>query len=171
MKIEQANNIATHYFRSRNPIYWDGQGERPSSVNSEAWAWPMTNNVRLVITLTVCDGKWCHLCKLINVVTGDVLKSFTSKNTVSIQELVGSIMQLCSDYSVIDFPITGSFISKRRVQWNFCIYHDLTVEQYHSKVVFKASGGYKMGPDVYAPSVTKECAAYIKQRYGLEIRY
>lgn len=69
----------------------------------------------------------------------------------------------------MNFPIYGSFLSKRGVAWKFCVYSDLSVEQYHSTIV-RAPGGYKTGNDVFSPKVTKECAEHIKNKYGITVK-
>lgn len=68
-----------------------------------------------------------------------------------------------------NFPIYGCFTSKRGMFWNYKIYEDLTVEQWH-KSCKKCAGGYRSGKDIYSPKVTKECAEYIKNKHGLEIK-
>ena len=69
----------------------------------------------------------------------------------------------------MDFPICGSFISKRGVGWKFRIYSDLSVEQYHSSVV-RCNGGYKTGRDIFSPKVTNECAKFIEDHYGIIVK-
>lgn len=69
----------------------------------------------------------------------------------------------------ISFPICGCFTSKRGTTWNYKIYKDLTVEQWHTTYK-KCAGGYRSGKDIYSPKVTKECAEYIKNKHGLEVK-
>jgi len=69
-----------------------------------------------------------------------------------------------------NFPIYGCFTSKRGTFWNYKIYEDLTVEQWHQSFK-KCAGGYRSSKDIYSPKVTVECAEYIKNRHGLEVKY
>lgn len=70
----------------------------------------------------------------------------------------------------MQFPIQGSFSSKRGIHWNFRIYSDLSVEQYHSSIIRSNNGGWKRGKDIYAKTVTKECKEYIESTYGIKVK-
>lgn len=71
-----------------------------------------------------------------------------------------------NEYSL---PIKGCFTSKRGTIWNFIIYKDLTVEQWHTAYK-KSAGGYQSDRDVFAPKATQELIQYIKEKYGLVIK-
>ncbi len=68
-----------------------------------------------------------------------------------------------------NFPIYGVFRSKRGTYWNFKIYEDLSVEQWH-KTKVRCEVGWKSGADVYSPHCTKELRQHIKDTYGLEVK-
>lgn len=69
----------------------------------------------------------------------------------------------------MEFPIHGSFISKRGITWFYTIYSDLKVEQWH-KTIKRCAGGWKDGPDVYSPNCTKELKEHIKTKYGIDVK-
>ncbi len=73
----------------------------------------------------------------------------------------------------LEFPIYGSFTSKRKIRYSFCIYEDGTVAQWQRK---RKDNGLKHvvqsnDYDIYCKAATKECIEYIVKYYGLDINF
>lgn len=61
----------------------------------------------------------------------------------------------------------GAFESKRGVTWNYIIFPEGDVEQWHNTTV-RCTGGWRSGPDVYARRITKECFDAIDIQFGFK---
>lgn len=68
----------------------------------------------------------------------------------------------------MEYPIYGSFISKRGICWKYKIYSDGTVEQWHPNTI-RCNRGYKTGRDTFV-NPTKECKAYIEKMHGIKCK-
>ena len=68
----------------------------------------------------------------------------------------------------MNYPICGTFVSKRGIRWNYKIYSDGTIEQWHSNIE-RGNKGYKTGRDTIVKT-TKECKDYIEQKYGIKCK-
>lgn len=68
----------------------------------------------------------------------------------------------------MNFPIYGTYCSKRGIAWKYRVGSDLKVEQYRFETK-KVAGGYKE-VTIYSPIITKELKNHIKSQYGLDVR-
>lgn len=68
----------------------------------------------------------------------------------------------------MNFPIYGTYCSKRGIAWKYRVGSDLKVEQYRFETK-KVASGYKE-VTIYSPIITKELKNHIKSQYGLDVR-
>lgn len=66
----------------------------------------------------------------------------------------------------MEYPIHGSFWSKRGIIWNYTVYSDGTIEQWRGNMI-RCTGGWKTGKATYVKP-TKELKKYIKDKYGIK---
>lgn len=96
MRRSKANAIVNEFFRDANPSFWDGKGNKPSVFYEGIWEYPLTEKVRLEITLVHDDiDGWHHCCDLVDTESNDSLDMLSGYGIDSALNMVDTIMDLC----------------------------------------------------------------------------
>lgn len=101
---EKAKKIAEDFLSRMNPTNWDGVGKRPKKFDTRIVTYNIgsVNGNELDISfeyLNKDEGDkpgWTHYCELRDKVTGDLMIPLHGYGIDSVQNLIDTIMDICS---------------------------------------------------------------------------
>ena len=103
---EKARRIAEDFLSRYNPTDWNGEGVRPKEFKAgmiETYDIDSVNGNELDISFEYLDedeadtNGWTHYCELRDKETGDLMIPLHGYGIDSIQNLIDTIMDICSE--------------------------------------------------------------------------
>ena len=103
---EKARKIAEDFLSKANPTNWDGVGEQPKELDTRIITYDIDskNDNELDISFEYLDkdafpddSGWTHYCELRDKETGDLMIPLHGYGINSVQNLVYTILDICSD--------------------------------------------------------------------------
>lgn len=95
MTRKDAEKIAQDFFKRCNPEMWDGNGEKPKSVDTRIYEIPLPGFVRLDLSIADdgVDG-WCHFCEIVDIISDEMVEMQSGYGIDSIPNLTDTILGL-----------------------------------------------------------------------------
>ena len=104
-----ATAMAKAFLLRMNSNSWDGRGEKPSDVETNAMSFDIPGDAchRLDISIDIDDGEWCHLCQLVDIQSKIVIEFEHGYGVDSILNLTDTIMDLIGSNQEFDVRRIG----------------------------------------------------------------
>ena len=103
-EVEKAEKIAKDFLEKMNPTNWNGKGRKPNSFDTRIMTYDIDsiNGNELDISFDYIDDDgdmrgWTHYCELRDKKTGDLMIPLHGYGVDSFQNLVDTIMDICSE--------------------------------------------------------------------------
>ena len=102
-EVEKAERIAKDFLEKMNPTNWNGNGRKPKSFDTRIVTYDIDsiNGNELDISFDYVNDVdmkgWTHYCELRNKETEDLMISLHGYGVDSFQNLVDTIMDICSE--------------------------------------------------------------------------
>lgn len=103
--VEKAEAIAKDFLANANPTNWNGRGRKPKSFDTRIYTYDIgsKNGNELDISFEYCKKEesdmagWTHYCELRDITCGDVVVPLHGYGIDSLQNLIDTIMDVCSE--------------------------------------------------------------------------
>lgn len=100
MKRETAEKIAKDFLNQMNPEMWDGNGEKPESVNTKIWEYDLCEHDFLDVGIEYNNEEktWEHCCEIVDKKSGLMTEILHGYGIDSYFNLADTIEDICQGY-------------------------------------------------------------------------